>query len=177
MQMHGMPPSGIVAQAQNVAVLELQFQERRHVGLAVAIHCGSVHRPNGAAAHHATHHALTHHAVTHHPSHSHTAHHPAFQSHDVPPIIVAIDGQPCDPHEPDGGRILLGPAMRVDLALDMHGKPGERYRVIDDFYEGLSYWVTQLSYSGAPPLRAHVLDPPLALPPNPVLEPDLGTAE
>ena len=93
------------------------------------------------------------------------------------PIIVAIDGQPCDPHEPDGGRILLGPALRVDLALEMHGEPGERYRVVDDFYEGLSYWVTQLSYSSAPPLRAHALDPHLTLPPNPVLEPDLGTAE
>jgi len=93
------------------------------------------------------------------------------------PIIVAIDGQPCDPHEPDGGRILLGPAMRVDLVLDMHGQPGQRYRVVDDFYEGLSYWLTQLSYSSAPPLRAHALDPPLALPPNPVLEPELGAAE
>src|SRR5262249_36082648 len=93
------------------------------------------------------------------------------------PIVIAIDGQPCDPHEPDGGRILLGPAMRIDIALDMHGKPGERYRVVDDFYEGLSYWVTQLSYSSAPPLRAHAVDLPLALPPNPVPEPDLGMAE
>src|SRR6516225_6824837 len=30
------------------------------------------------------------------------------------PAIVAVDGQPCDPHEPDGGRLLLGPAMRID---------------------------------------------------------------
>jgi len=67
--------------------------------------------------------------------------------------------------------------MRVDLVLDMHGQPGQRYRVVDDFYEGLSYWLTQLSYSSAPPLRAHALDPPLALPPNPVLEPELGAAE
>ncbi|RUW67021.1 multicopper oxidase family protein [Mesorhizobium sp. M4B.F.Ca.ET.049.02.1.2] len=27
------------------------------------------------------------------------------------PTIVAIDGQPCEPHEPDGGRLLLGPGM------------------------------------------------------------------
>jgi len=93
------------------------------------------------------------------------------------PVIIAIDGQPCDPHEPDGGRILLGPAMRVDVVLDMQGDPGRRYQVIDDFYDGLSYWLTQLAYDGGPPLRAHLLDQPLALPRNPVPEPDLTTAQ
>jgi FtsP/CotA-like multicopper oxidase with cupredoxin domain len=93
------------------------------------------------------------------------------------PVIVAIDGQPCEPHEPEGGRVLLGPAMRVDLMLDMQGKPGRRYRVIDDFYEGLAYWLTELAYDTEAPLRAHPLDAPLALPRNPVPEPDLATAE
>lgn len=59
------------------------------------------------------------------------------------PTIVAIDGQPCEPHEPDNGRLLLAPAMRVDLILDMQGEPGRRYRVVDDFYDDLSYWLTQ----------------------------------
>ncbi len=45
------------------------------------------------------------------------------------PAIVAIDGQPCEPHEPDGGRILLGPAMRTDVILDMQGAPGRSYEV------------------------------------------------
>jgi FtsP/CotA-like multicopper oxidase with cupredoxin domain len=54
------------------------------------------------------------------------------------PVIVAIDGQPCDPHEPEDGRLLLGPAMRADILLDMQGEPGKRYRVVDDFYQGLS---------------------------------------
>src|SRR6516164_9736420 len=31
-----------------------------------------------------------------------------FEGHH--PLVIAIDGQPCDPHEPDGGRILLGSA-------------------------------------------------------------------
>lgn len=93
------------------------------------------------------------------------------------PVIVAIDGQPCDPHEPDGGRILLGPAMRVDIMLDMQGEPGRRYGVIDDFYEGLSYRVTQLSYDERPSLRTHPLDAPLVLPRNPLPEPDIATAE
>jgi FtsP/CotA-like multicopper oxidase with cupredoxin domain len=93
------------------------------------------------------------------------------------PAIVAIDGQPCDPHEPEGGRVLLGPAMRVDLAIDMQGEPGRRYRVIDDFYEGLSYWLTKLVYEDKPPLRAHPLEPSLSLPRNPLPEPDLSAAE
>ena len=93
------------------------------------------------------------------------------------PLIIAIDGQPCDPHEPEGGRLLLGPAMRIDVLLDMQGKPGRRYRVIDDFYDGLSYWLTQLAYDEGPPVRTHPLDAPLSLPRNPVPEPDLATAE
>ncbi len=93
------------------------------------------------------------------------------------PLIIAIDGQPCDPHVPDGGRLLLGPAMRVDFVLDMLGEPGGRYRVVDDFYDGLAYWLTKLAYDDKPPLRAHSLDPPLALPRNPLPEPDLTTAQ
>jgi FtsP/CotA-like multicopper oxidase with cupredoxin domain len=93
------------------------------------------------------------------------------------PVIVAIDGQPCDPHEAEGGRLLLGPAMRIDVTLDMQGEPGQRYRVVDDFYEGLAYWLTELVYDNSPPVRAHRLDVPLTLPRNPVPEPNLVTAE
>ena len=93
------------------------------------------------------------------------------------PTVVAIDGQPCDPHEPAEGRLLLGPAMRVDIILDMTGEPGRRYRVIDDFYDGLSYWLTHLAYDGGPPLRSSSLATALALPRNPVPEPDLAAAE
>jgi FtsP/CotA-like multicopper oxidase with cupredoxin domain len=98
-----------------------------------------------------------------------------FEGHH--PVIIAIDGQPCDPHEPDEGRILLGPAMRVDVTLDMRGEPGRRYRVVDDFYDGLSYWLTQLAYDKGPPLRARAFDAPLALPHNPLPDPDLSTAQ
>jgi FtsP/CotA-like multicopper oxidase with cupredoxin domain len=93
------------------------------------------------------------------------------------PLVVAIDGQPCEPHEPEGGRLLLGPAMRLDVVLDMQGEPGRRYRVIDDFYQGLSYWLTQLVYDTRPPVRAHPSAAPLSLPRNPVPEPDLAAAE
>jgi len=93
------------------------------------------------------------------------------------PVVVAIDGQPCDPHEPERGRLFLGPAMRVDVMLDMQGEPGRRYRVVDDFYDGLSYWLTQFAYDETPPVRAHPLDAALSLPRNPLPEPDLTTAE
>lgn len=98
-----------------------------------------------------------------------------FEGHK--PIVIAIDGQPCEPHRPDGGRILLGPAMRVDLLVDMQGEPGRRYRVVDDFYDDLAYWLTQLAYDEKPPLRAHPSDAPLSLPRNPLPEPDLDTTE
>ncbi|MBP2238821.1 FtsP/CotA-like multicopper oxidase with cupredoxin domain [Sinorhizobium kostiense] len=93
------------------------------------------------------------------------------------PTIVALDGQPCDPHEPENGRILLGPAMRVDLALDLGGEPGRRYDVIDDFYDGLSYRLTQLAYDARRPIRDHSVDAPVALPRNPLPEPDLASSE
>lgn len=98
-----------------------------------------------------------------------------FEAHK--PVIVAIDGQPCDPHEPEGGRILLGPAMRIDVMLDMQGEPGRRYTVIDDFYDDLSYQLTELVYDDGAPLRTHPLDAPLGLPRNPMPEPDLAAVE
>ena len=93
------------------------------------------------------------------------------------PQVVAIDGQPCDPFEPAGGRLLLGPAMRLDVLLDMQGEPGRSYDVIDDFYDKLSYTLTRLVYGAEAPVRAHPLDAPLALPRNPVPEPDLADAD
>lgn len=93
------------------------------------------------------------------------------------PVIVAVDGQPCDPHEPAGGRFLLGPAMRIDIIIDMQGKPGVRYRVVDDFYPDLSYWLTHLAYEEKAPLDSSSPKHPLALPRNPLPEPDLRKAE
>jgi FtsP/CotA-like multicopper oxidase with cupredoxin domain len=93
------------------------------------------------------------------------------------PIVVAIDGQPCDPHEPKDGQLLLGPAMRADIVLDMQGKPGRRYRVIDDYDEDLQYDLVHLAYGTAPPVRTPPLNTPVRLPRNPMPEPDLKAAE
>jgi FtsP/CotA-like multicopper oxidase with cupredoxin domain len=92
------------------------------------------------------------------------------------PVIVALDGQPCEPHEPADGRVLLGPAMRADVMLDMQGETGSSYRILDDFYDRLSYTLVRLVYDRAPPLRQHPSDAPLRLPSNPLRRPDLANA-
>ncbi len=97
-----------------------------------------------------------------------------FEGHT--PMVVALDGQPCEPHEPDNGRILLAPAMRADIILDMTGEPGKGYAVTDDFYDGLDYTLTNITYESGTPLRDHPPDGSLRLPPNPLPEPDIANA-
>ncbi len=92
------------------------------------------------------------------------------------PIIIAHDGQPVTPHEPTGGRVVIGPAMRIDLVLDMTGKPGGRFTVTDRFYRGLEYRFVDLVYA-AEPLRERPLDAPLSLEANALPEPDMKNAE
>ena len=92
------------------------------------------------------------------------------------PVIIAVDGQPCEPHEPENGRLVLGPAMRIDVIIDMQGGTGRSYAVIDDSYNGLSYTLTSLVYAKGLPLRGHPLGASLVLPPNPLAEPDLAHA-
>ena len=94
------------------------------------------------------------------------------------PVVVAYDGQPCEPHEPADGRIVLGAAMRADIVLDMQGEPGRRYAVTDDFYGSrMAYTLAGLAYGPAPPVRAHPRDDSVRLPRNPLPEPDLAAAE
>ncbi len=97
-----------------------------------------------------------------------------FEEHQ--PVVVAFDGQPCDPHPLEGGRLLLGPAMRADLIIDMSGQPGRRYAVTDDFYRELAYKLLDLTYEPTSPIREHPDQTP-KLPANPLPEPDLTAAE
>ena len=98
-----------------------------------------------------------------------------FQGHR--PKVIALDGQPVEPHEPAGGRVVLGPAMRADLVVDMRGKPGERFGVTDTFYHGLEYRLLDLVYEDTSPVRVHPLDAPMRLPANTMSEPNLAAAE
>ncbi len=91
------------------------------------------------------------------------------------PVVIALDGQPVAPYEAEGGRIVLPPAGRADLILDMAGDPGASFAVIDD-YNRAAYKFLDLVYEDAPPLRASPLDAAVALPANPLPEPDLATA-
>jgi FtsP/CotA-like multicopper oxidase with cupredoxin domain len=92
------------------------------------------------------------------------------------PTIIAYDGQPVTPHAPPEGAVVLGPAMRMDLILDMTGRPGERFQIVDDYYRGLAYRLVDIVYDGSP-LRERPPDAAIALPANTVPEPDVGSAE
>jgi FtsP/CotA-like multicopper oxidase with cupredoxin domain len=92
------------------------------------------------------------------------------------PTIIAYDGQPVEPHEPADGRITLGTAMRVDLILDMTGKPGERYPIDDAFYRGLQYRLLDLVYEDQV-VREQPLRDAVALPANTMPDPDVRSAE
>jgi len=93
------------------------------------------------------------------------------------PLIIAIDGQPVEPHEPPNGRVVLAPAMRVDLMLDMVGEPGTRHVVRDSFYQTSAYTLNEVVYSDTPPLKRDPLGAPVSLPPNTMPEPALDRAE
>ncbi len=91
------------------------------------------------------------------------------------PVVVALDGQPVTPHAPESGIVVVGPAMRVDLVIDMTGTPGDAVTVTDAFYEGLEYRFVDLAYTPER-LRDIVPDWPMDLPSNPLAEPDMTLA-
>lgn len=94
-----------------------------------------------------------------------------FQGHD--PKIIAMDGHPVVPHSPKNSRVLLGPAMRVDLILDMSANPENRYQITDDYYRNHAYSLVDMVYSDTH-VRKQILDTQVELPANPLSEPDLG---
>jgi FtsP/CotA-like multicopper oxidase with cupredoxin domain len=96
-----------------------------------------------------------------------------FGSHE--PVVIALDGQPVEPHAPEGGLVVLGPAMRVDVILDMTADTRSPVSVVDRFYKGLEYRLVDLAYEDEP-LRDKAPDWPVVLPPNPLPEPYLPTA-
>lgn len=91
------------------------------------------------------------------------------------PVVIALDGQPVTPHAPSDGVITLGPAMRMDMILDMTDRPGNRTTVVDRFYQGLEYRLVELAYAETA-LREGAPDWPVELPANPLAEPDLRDA-
>ena len=97
-----------------------------------------------------------------------------FQGHR--PVIIALDGHPVPLHEPDGGRIVLGPGMRCDVVIEAVGNPGERYPVQDLFSPRQQYVLMDLAYDAVQRTTDRLpLLVPLAA--NPVKEPDLKRAK
>ena len=92
------------------------------------------------------------------------------------PVIIALDGQPVTPHKPDDNVVVLGPAMRADLIVDMTDKPNSQSTINDVFYQSREYALIDLKYGGSP-IREKTPDWPVKLPPNPLSEPDIINAE
>jgi FtsP/CotA-like multicopper oxidase with cupredoxin domain len=90
------------------------------------------------------------------------------------PQIIAVDGQAIIPYETTEP-IVVGAAGRVDLILDMLGKPGTSSTVVDSFYRQ-SFDLTRFVYDKAPPLRESKPSWPIALDSNKLPEPDLDNA-
>lgn len=94
---------------------------------------------------------------------------------DLEPQVIALDGQPVTPHAAPGGRVVLGPAMRADLMLDVTAAPGATLQVIDRFYAQDAYALVDLAVAETP-LRDAPPDWDMALAANPLPEPELARA-
>ncbi|UCH76108.1 MAG: multicopper oxidase family protein [Rhodospirillales bacterium] len=92
---------------------------------------------------------------------------------DLKPQIIALDGQPVRPHAPSDGSVVVAAAQRVDLVIDMEGKPGDVVQLTDGYYRGRTYEFHKLVYEATPPLRESPLDAPITLAANPLPEPVL----
>lgn len=97
-----------------------------------------------------------------------------FADHE--PRIMALDGQPVEPHALGERGLILGPGMRADLVLDCAGQPGSRHAIEDAYYPGDRTAVSEIVYRDEAPLRT-AFGPPPRLPANPVPEPDVARAE
>jgi FtsP/CotA-like multicopper oxidase with cupredoxin domain len=100
----------------------------------------------------------------------------AFDFGDHAPRIIALDGQPVTPHDARDGVVVLGPAMRADVILDCTGKPGAQAQLVDRAYRGNDFRVLDFAYADTA-LREATPDWPIALPANPIPEPDLNSAQ
>ncbi|PIW26717.1 MAG: copper oxidase [Rhodospirillales bacterium CG15_BIG_FIL_POST_REV_8_21_14_020_66_15] len=92
------------------------------------------------------------------------------------PWLAAIDGHPIPPRRFEEGQLIIAPGSRADLIIDMEGKPGERFSVIDDAPEGIRYSLADLTYGPAAEGPAGERSDPAIWAANPVAEPDLATA-
>ncbi|MDP6345229.1 MAG: multicopper oxidase family protein [Alphaproteobacteria bacterium] len=93
------------------------------------------------------------------------------------PWVIALDGQPTAPHPPADNRLVVPPAGRVDVIIDLEGEPGGRYAVMDEAYPRRRYRFLDLVYGEDAPLRDAWPDTVAALAPNPIAEPKPAEAQ
>jgi FtsP/CotA-like multicopper oxidase with cupredoxin domain len=80
------------------------------------------------------------------------------------PLVMALDGQPCEPFAARDGEVFLGPGNRADLFVDMDLGSGATAAITAQTERGAAT-VATLSY-GEAPLRPAPLPPPAPLPDN-----------
>lgn len=93
---------------------------------------------------------------------------------ELAPQIIAVDGQPITPYE-SLEPIVIGAAGRVDLILDLSGKPGSTSTVVDSFYRQ-SFDLIRFVYDKGTPVRKTTPSWPVELADNNLPEPDLDNA-
>ena len=76
-----------------------------------------------------------------------------FEGH--APRVIALDRHPVTPHAPEGGLVVLNPAMRADIILEIGSAPGARASLVDLAYGDDAYRLVDLGpWAGAPARRA-----------------------
>lgn len=94
----------------------------------------------------------------------------------VRPLVVAIDGQPCDPFEPVRQTIPVGPLARFEIMFDMPDQAGAEGGLTLRGRNAPDQTLARLRAEGAPIARAAPL-PAIGLPLNPALPPAIKLAE
>ena len=91
------------------------------------------------------------------------------------PRILTLDGHGVAPHAPPDGRVIVAPAQRVDLVLDVPADAREPIAVTDGFFRSGAYRLIHLAPE--PGGGAGLAGTPIVAPAaNPLPEPDLAAA-
>jgi len=92
------------------------------------------------------------------------------------PQVIALDGQPVSPYQPENEAIILAPGERTDIILDMMGDLGSRHTILDSYYPQDNRHIMDLVYSADKPIRDRPLTSSVVLRNNPLPELNLPNA-
>lgn len=93
-----------------------------------------------------------------------------LQLEDVAPQVMAIDGQPVTPYMLEDAKLVLAPAQRIDLLINMTGKPGSSSAITEVSAERLVAGLFIYHKSKSRGLRKKIIQ----LPSNNLPVPDTG---